>query len=54
MEQKIVPLFAFAIGVFSLMSALLDWDWFMNHRKVALVRTSSAARGSGFFTACSE
>lgn len=36
MPPLIPGLILFAIGIFTIVGAIQDWDWFMNHRRARL------------------
>jgi len=36
MSPLILGLLLFFIGIFTIVGAIQDWDWFMNHRKARL------------------
>jgi small neutral amino acid transporter SnatA (MarC family) len=44
-------LIVIAMGLFSLLGAILDWDWYMNHRKARFIVKILGRKGARIFYA---
>jgi small neutral amino acid transporter SnatA (MarC family) len=47
--EKFVPFLLIAAGLFSLVCAVMNWDWFMNHRKAKFMVNLIGRTGARIF-----
>lgn len=47
--EKFLPFLIIACGLFSLVCAVKDWDWFMNHRKARFMVGLFGRKGARIF-----
>jgi hypothetical protein len=49
MEGKVAGIFFMVVGLFALVAAILDWAWFMNHRKAQALVSILGHTGARIF-----
>lgn len=49
MEVILGPLFLIGAGVFTVIGAIQDWDWFMNHRRAWIFVKLLGRKGARIF-----
>ena len=47
--ERFLPFLIIACGLFSLVCAAKDWDWFMNHRKARFMTSLFGRKGARIF-----